>query len=187
MRSWTRILLLSTCALAGAVSLPSVRAGSYDPYFTSLIATERAFDATARTQGTQAAYLRYLSADSIMFTYDGTELARPFYEAPGIDWGLSWAPATGEVSRAGDLGYTHGAGNVTVPSPGGNQVYGYYSLLLWERNALGQWRVAMDDSAWASPRSLPVHATQRGPAAQPTLPLRSVEHNARLQAVVRAD
>jgi ketosteroid isomerase-like protein len=185
MRGWTQTLVLSLCTAAVAASAPAVQARSHDPSYWSLIRTERDFAAMVDTQGVKAGYMKYLSDDSVMLTYTGTDLARPFYASlPAVTtWTLQWAPAAAEVSRAGDLGYTQGSGSINE----GGKRYPYTTLLLWERNAAGQWRVAMDDSAWARTLWDPVDSEQRGPTSKPTPPLRNLERNTRLQALVRTD
>lgn len=78
---------------------------------------------------------------------DGREAVREVIaqleSLPGFS--VSWAPAIAEVGGGGDLGYTIGSYQMTVPGPDGEPatVVGKY-LTVWEKQPDGRWMVAAD-------------------------------------------
>lgn len=70
---------------------------------------------------------------------------------------VTWTPDSAAVARSGDLGYTYGANEFTVPDSTGRLVTtrGRY-LTVWRRGADGRWRCVQDYSnpapAAAGPR-----------------------------------
>lgn len=87
-------------------------------------------------------------------------------EAIGADWAplfndpalrLTWEPLRAQVARAGDLGYTVGAYELTRRSPEGNPTTrrGKY-LTVWKKQPDGAWKVILDSGTLDAP-----------PAAQP--------------------
>ena len=78
------------------------------------------------------------------------------FGAPGFH--ITWTPETGVVSKSGDLGYTTGSNEISVPDPAGKvtKIVGRY-LTVWRRGSDGRWRCVEDYStpgpAEAAPRS----------------------------------
>jgi len=58
---------------------------------------------------------------------------------------LTWTPEQAEVSSAGDLGYTYGTNEMTVPDSTGTTVTmaGRY-VTVWRKGADGRWRCVQD-------------------------------------------
>lgn len=57
---------------------------------------------------------------------------------------LDWAPAWGDVSAAGDLGYTTGPFVFTDQGPAKRQPQRGYYFSIWRKQADGTWKVALD-------------------------------------------
>ncbi|HEX3131876.1 MAG TPA: nuclear transport factor 2 family protein [Thermoanaerobaculia bacterium] len=121
-------------------------AGKEDPARESaeLLAADRELgEATASgTGGTSAAYLARLAGDGILLRngaapYEGTEAARgALAKAPAK---MASRPTAGEVSGAGDLGYTYGTADWTE---GGTTTKANY-LRIWEKRG-GAWKLRVD-------------------------------------------
>ena len=58
---------------------------------------------------------------------------------------ITWTPDSAAVSRSGDLGYTYGMNEVTVPDSSGKLVTtrGRY-LTVWRKDGDGRWRCVQD-------------------------------------------
>ena len=65
------------------------------------------------------------------------------FGAPGFH--ITWAPESAFVSKSGDLGYTTGTNEMSVPDPAGKvtKVVGRY-LAVWRRESDGRWRCVED-------------------------------------------
>ena len=113
----------------------------------SLVAAERAFARTSLERGTREAFLSFFAEDGVNFTPHPVHtrqnlLSRPA-PIPATVTVLNWAPVTGDVSRAGDLGYTTGPYTATEQSTGRTLRHGVY-FSVWRREAEGSWRVVVD-------------------------------------------
>jgi ketosteroid isomerase-like protein len=110
-----------------------------------MVEAERAFARAAAEQGVRQAFLTFLAEDAISVQPYGRAraqwLARPA-PPPGAKLAkLEWAPRTGEVSTAGDLGWL--TGEFTQTPPTGAPRYGCY-FSVWQRQSDGEWRVKID-------------------------------------------
>ena len=63
--------------------------------------------------------------------------------APGFH--ITWTPEAAVVSRSGDIGYTYGANEFTIPGPTGqpSKMVGRY-LAVWRKQPDGRWRRAVE-------------------------------------------
>jgi ketosteroid isomerase-like protein len=132
---------------------------SQDARVDSLLVAERSFAARSAACGPDSAFLAFLADDAV--------LLRP-YVVNGKHWirnhrsnnySLLWSPAFGEVSAAGDLGYTTGPWKI-LDSAGTLRRVGHF-VSLWRKQADGQWKVVFDlgvghsrgdEPSWPSPR-----------------------------------
>jgi len=67
------------------------------------------------------------------------------FAAPGFH--ISWTPESAVVSKSGDLGYTTGRNEISVPDAAGKvtKIVGRY-LTVWRRESDGRWRCVEDYS-----------------------------------------
>jgi ketosteroid isomerase-like protein len=131
----------------------------------SLMAADRAFG-QATAQGTSAAYLAHV-ADDARFLRDG---AVPSVGTEAIRSALAKEPAkmteeplAGDVSKAGDMGYTYG--NVEWQDKDGATQKGNY-MRAWEKRN-GAWKIALDVLNPAPPPPPPA-APPPAPAPTPS-------------------
>ncbi|HEY7236745.1 MAG TPA: DUF4440 domain-containing protein [Gemmatimonadaceae bacterium] len=78
------------------------------------------------------------------------------FKEPGFH--VTWTPETAVVSEAGDLGYTTGTNEFTVPDSTGKaaKIAGRY-ITVWRKEADGVWRCIED---YSTPLPPPVSATK---------------------------
>ena len=75
------------------------------------------------------------------------------FAAPGFH--ITWTPESAVVSKSGDLGYTTGTNEISVPDPAGKvtKIVGRY-LTVWRRESDGRWR-CVEDYATPGPAEAP--------------------------------
>ncbi len=66
-----------------------------------------------------------------------------FYALPGMT--ISWQLADAQAAKSGDLGYSHGAYQLTFNDPKGKPItdHGKYATV-WRKQADGSWKVVLD-------------------------------------------
>jgi ketosteroid isomerase-like protein len=132
-------LILS--ALAQEKGLPSSLA--------SLVESERAFARTSVEKGVRDSFLMFFADDGINFRPHPTntrealmKLPPPASPSPNT---LNWAPIFGDISRAGDLGYTTGPYWITeIRAPEKPPLQHGYFFSIWKKQAQGDWKVVLD-------------------------------------------
>lgn len=154
---------------------PVVVADDLPPALVSLVASERRFARTSVEKGQREAFLAFFADDGIAFgphpvVYKEDAARRP---APATrpSFILNWEPLAGDVSAAGDLGYTTGpyrfSDQSAQPRP---PVYGHY-FSIWKVQADGTWKVVLDlgvDTPTQEPDALrPRFRAAPGAAAPP--------------------
>jgi len=149
-------LVLSASIILG---LAAAAGGQLDNRsFQGLVDAERAFSRMSEDKGAREAFLYYLADDSVVFRPKPVP-GRKAYEGmpPSTGGVLIWSPEFAEVSARGDIGYTTGPYTAKDRSkPGAPAAYGHY-VSVWERQANGEWRVALDAG---------IRHPQSGPAAK---------------------
>ncbi len=117
-----------------------------------LLQTDRNFSKLSVEQGTAAAFYHYLDADGLALPKYGDPAGKEEYQqylARSKDASrkstLRWEPLLAEVSRSGDLGYTHGRYTLTIIDSVDAErlVYGYY-ITVWKRQSDGSWKFVLD-------------------------------------------
>jgi len=127
-----------------AVSLLFARGEMLSPAAQSLVDAERAFALLAKETNTRAAFLAYLTDESITFG-QGLHKGRARELAnPANDNLLEWGPAFVDVAASGDFGYDLGPwqyrAHRTEPAP---IAWGTF-VTIWKERSDGAWRVALD-------------------------------------------
>ena len=144
--------LIILLALAGAAQSASTQTPPPKPNaereLDALTDTERAFAAASVAKGMRAAFLQYFAPEGINFTPHPVNTreslsARPAPPGkPPIT--LDWWPVHGDISAAGDLGFTTGPFALT-DSRENNKVVGHgWYFSVWKKPPDGTWRVAAD-------------------------------------------
>ncbi|MET1112145.1 MAG: DUF4440 domain-containing protein [Allosphingosinicella sp.] len=105
-----------------------------------VVAAERAFASAARTEGVNAAFLRYSAPDGLVFQPGPTNAKAALAANPIPPGKLDWWPAYAGIAASGDLGFTTGP---YVIGGGERQGYGWY-FTIWRRQPDGSWRWFLD-------------------------------------------
>jgi ketosteroid isomerase-like protein len=125
----------------------------------SLVDTERAFSRMSVAESTRAAFLAYFADDGVSFAPEPVKTRESFLKQPAPATPpavvLEWVPVTGDVARAGDLGYTTGPWVRSERKPGGKPLaYGWY-FTVWKEQVDGAWKVAADIGTTTPAHALP--------------------------------
>lgn len=152
---------ITAVAILGATAFLGPAAPTPDPLMT-MVEAERAFAAQSVKQGMRAAFVAYMAPDCTLY--------RPRPE-PGFVWieqwagspvELFWDPVVGEMSRAGDLGYTSGPWSFKPKAGDPPAAEGQYCSV-WKRQADGTLKVLVDHGTEHPPGA----ATERWEPREP--------------------
>ena len=128
-------------------------ADSYDEVFDSLIRTERAFAGRSVTSGTRTAFLEFFADDGIVFDAGPVNVRTVWEPRPAEGPVLWWGPEIGDVSAAGDLGYTSGPYGVRMTHESEPVAWGHF-VSVWRRDSVGTWKVVVDGGITHGPASV---------------------------------
>jgi len=147
------------------VSWLFARAEMLSPAAQRLVDAERAFALLAKETNTRAAFLAYLTDESITFGQGLHKGKARELASPANDNLLEWAPAFVDVAASGDFGYDLGPWQYrthrTDPAP---IAWGTF-VTIWKKQPDGAWRVALDlgashhPSAEATAAVVPISST----------------------------
>lgn len=118
------------------------------PSLLSLADAERAFAKMSVEKGVREAFYNNFAEDGINFTPHPTNTREAYRKSPAPQTPppitLNWAPIYGDISQAGDLGYTTGPYTIEDHSPAKRPTrHGMYSSV-WKKQADGSWKVLLD-------------------------------------------
>jgi ketosteroid isomerase-like protein len=126
-----------------------LRSADADAKSAKLLQTDLAFSRLCEEKGAAAAFYEFLTPEATSlppgeFPIKGREAIRVHWSA-GPQGALTWKPATAQVARSGELGYTWGTYEFSVSGPDGRpQIsYGKY-VTIWKKQADGSWKVLLD-------------------------------------------
>jgi len=124
------------------------RSSSLSPQLEGMIDAERAFARLARVKGVQASFLANFADDGFTFEPHPVILRQvwgkrpPGPDSPAVS--LEWAPTFGDISQAGDLGYSTGPFLITDRNSRINpQRHGLF-FSVWKKQDDGKWKVEAD-------------------------------------------
>jgi ketosteroid isomerase-like protein len=164
------------------------------PALASLVETERAFARMSVERGVRESFIAYFSDEGIAFQPAPVKARAAFLSRPTMTARppvtLNWFPVYGDVSRAGDLGYTTGPYVFSDDAKKEPPDYGYY-FTIWKRQADGAWRVALDlgiptPPLDVSPPALTFHAARKFSGKQANAKIDPATTRAELLATERA-
>jgi ketosteroid isomerase-like protein len=113
-------------------------------------AADTDFSKDASKFGTGEAFGRYAASDAQMFSGPGEFISGPAaitqsFGSPTEKSSLVWHPVHGEVSQAGDLGFTVGNAVFTGEREDGARILRYSKYLtVWKKQRDGSWRFVVD-------------------------------------------
>ena len=125
-------ILLLTCLVSGDDSRVSV-----------VVNTERAFAKMAVDKGIRAAFLQYLSKDSVTFRPGPVNAWQVYESRPESPALLVWGPDRALISQAEDMGFTTGPWSYSPKSGEKAVAWGQFATI-WKKQPDGSWKVAFD-------------------------------------------
>jgi ketosteroid isomerase-like protein len=134
----TTAILIGSIALCGAA-----RGADMPPAVQSLADAERAFAATSLKSGTRAAFLAYLAPNGKVFDPGPTNGIAVYEKREPSSAVLSWEPAYVEIASSGDFGFSTGPWTWRKDQDAQPEGFGHF-VSIWEKQADGAWKVAMD-------------------------------------------
>ena len=141
----TTALIIFVFAIAANMSVAQTASG---PDIESLAAAERSFAAETVKIGFRDGFIKYFADDGIGFAPQPQRTREELQKSPAPTGRrkviFNWAPMFGDISQAGDLGYTTGPvlyTDVTEnPRPPRHGLY----FSVWQKQADGSWKVVVD-------------------------------------------
>ena len=124
--------------------------GDVETELEGLLAIDREFAQASVQFGAAQAFYMYLADGAVWLPNEAERLVGPesIRDALAANRGLTldWTPIDGAVSESGDLGYTWGTWEATVPDveTGGAAISVGRYVTVWRRDADGSWRVVLD-------------------------------------------
>lgn len=115
------------------------------PEAAALLEEDRAFAQEVASKGTEAAYLARLAAEPRLYRdgrypYVGLEAARKVLAGAAP---LSTKPIAGDISKAGDFGYTYGEYQVRAAGSGGAAGEAGHYTRIWRKQG-GDWKLLLE-------------------------------------------
>lgn len=140
------VLLFS--AVASAQNQYSSEHKSRDKFLNELADAERAFAAFTVKEGFRDGFIKFFADDGIAFGPHPERMREKLLKSPPATGPrtviFNWAPMFGDISDAGDLGYTTGPVLFTdVSDPSKPPWHGIY-FSVWQKQKDGTWKVAID-------------------------------------------
>ncbi|MFL6208688.1 MAG: hypothetical protein ACJ74W_07530 [Pyrinomonadaceae bacterium] len=155
-------VLLAALVLPGAV----LAQGREPPRaLGAMVAAERAFAKYCTEHGVRESWLEFFADDGVIF-HPGPINAKEFYRSrrptpQPLPFTLNWTPTYGDISQAGDLGYTMGPWTALDNVPPLEPAEHGYFFSVWRRQADGSWKVAADFGTGALPGAADAGALER--------------------------
>ncbi|MDB4874657.1 MAG: SnoaL-like domain protein [Gemmatimonadetes bacterium] len=148
MRAWM-IAVGVSALVTGCASASSETSGAQ-----SLLATDREWSKLASTSKNADSVAAYWTEDArvvmpgqpvLAGRAAAREMVAGMLKVPGFN--IVWKPDSAVVSRGGDIGFTYGTNELTVPDSTGKLVTmrGRY-LTTWRKDADGRWRCTQEYS-----------------------------------------
>jgi ketosteroid isomerase-like protein len=144
--------LICLALLLGIVSLglaqqPQQKSALGSP-LQSMVDTELAFAKMSAEQGTRSAFMAFIADDGVLFRPRAVKGKQWMSDnpIPASDKRplLSWYPTIADVARAGDMGYTSGPWEYKSDIHDAKPVAWGNFLTVWQRQADGSWKFAID-------------------------------------------
>jgi ketosteroid isomerase-like protein len=141
---WSDVALV--LALTGILA-QNRPADDVPPALIAMADAERAFAASARELGVRDAFLKFLTADAVMFLPDPVAAHEGLVNSPSVpfaDEPLTWEPRLGDIAASGELGWLTGPSAMAVARGSDRDPRHTNYLSVWKRQPDGAWRVIID-------------------------------------------
>jgi ketosteroid isomerase-like protein len=178
------ILLLVPAAWAQQKELPPAQA--------DLVETERAFAKLGFERGVRESFIAYFADDGIGFNPHPFKVKETLSRQPAPttrpQFSLNWAPAFGDISMAGDLGYNTGPTVIEDTGPEKRPTRHGMFFSVWKKQADGNWRVMLDLGADTPSAVVPLDAPfKTSHKSTPSSAKKSVNINAEIEGLLNVE
>lgn len=143
---WSDVVLVLVLALTGILAQAQA-AVDVPPALIAMADAERAFAASARELGVRDAFLKFLTADAVMFLPEPVVARQGLMGSPSVpfaDEPLIWEPRLGDIAASGELGWLTGPSVMAVANGSDRDPRHTTYLSVWKRQPDGAWRVIVD-------------------------------------------
>jgi len=148
------------------------------PALASLVATEREFARTSVEKGFRESFLAFFADDGIFFQPHPVKAKENLRARPARPqtFTLNWEPIFGDISDAGDLGFTTGPFTLTSTSPPNSPAQHGCFFSIWKLQADRTWKVVLD-AGISTPEAISSSSFRaaRHPHSKPEGPAASLE------------
>jgi ketosteroid isomerase-like protein len=127
-----------------ALSVLCLDAETLSPAAHGIIDAERAFARMAKETNTRAAFLAYLTVDSITFGQGPHKGKAHILEKPAGDDLLEWEPAFVDVAASGDFGYDLGPWQFRRHRVDASPIAWGTFITIWKKQKDGKWKFVLD-------------------------------------------
>ncbi len=140
---WIVLLGLGSCDVRSKLDFKKERK-RIDAY-NNMMQTDAGFSQRSEEVGLRRAFLEYIENSSVVLRPGSL----PWVGADAVDKlsglndslvSLSWEPMGGDISKAGDMGFTFGTYRMELA----DSVYTGSYVTIWKRQEDGTWRFALD-------------------------------------------
>jgi ketosteroid isomerase-like protein len=137
--------LLLLILLCGCESLDFKKKDDRAAQLDELLQTDADFAETAREQGYRKAFMEFMDDDAVLLRDNylpiiGGDAVRYVNSMNDTTFTVDWSPQAGDVSSAGDLGFTYGVYELRTDTERQTGTY----VTVWRRNKEGRWRYVLD-------------------------------------------
>lgn len=130
------------------LALAAIASAQVSKDLSDLADTERAFAAETVKVGFRDGFAKYFADDGIGFGPHPERTREKLLKSPPATGPrkliFNWAPMFGDISAAGDLGYTTGPVLYTPQGPDAKPPFHGIYFSVWQKQADGSWKVAID-------------------------------------------
>ena len=140
------MLKIVSVSLLAVLAATDALAQDVDPGAAArtIVEHEARFYAMGQERGTKAAFLEFLTDDSIVFSPGPVNGKEEWGKRPDKGISLKWTPVFAAMSRSADLGYTTGPAEWRKEKEDATP-FGYGQFLsIWRKQKDGVWKVALD-------------------------------------------
>ena len=114
---------------------------------SEIIKTDEAFSNMSRQHGMKKAFIEFMDNEGILLRPNhppiiGADAIEFLSQANDTAYTLTWKPSGGEVSAAGDLGFTYGVYTLKLSD---TTLYGTY-VSIWKKQEDDKWKFVLDSS-----------------------------------------
>ncbi len=112
---------------------------------SEIIKTDEAFSAMSKKQGMKKAFIEYMDDDAVLLRPHhppivGADAIEFLSQSNDTAFTLTWKPSGGEISSAGDMGFTYGIYLLQLEDTSMSGTY----VSIWKKQKDSKWKFVLD-------------------------------------------